>query len=211
MPCPLIQVFTKSPVVGTVKTRLTPPLSPEEARQLHVELIRNTISVSQESKTIIQLWTTPPTDHPILTQYEPEIEVFQQFNGNLGDRMLDALTQGLHGHDKVILLGTDCPGITSERIHSAFRALENHDCVINPVEDGGFSMIGVRQISPKIFSNIFWSSESVMKQMRVNLSELQWSWLELPTLYDVDTPADYARLTNEDERFIVTKKKLRHS
>jgi len=206
MPCSLIQVFTKSPVVGTVKTRLTPPLSPEEACQLHVELIRNTICVGQESETKIQLWTTPPTDHPILKQYESEIEIFQQCDGSLGDRMLDALTQGLHTYDKVILLGTDCPGITSESIHSAFRALENYDCVINPVEDGGFSMIGVRQISPKIFSSIFWSSESVMKQMRINFCTLQWSWLELPTLYDVDTPADYARLINENERFIVTKK-----
>jgi glycosyltransferase A (GT-A) superfamily protein (DUF2064 family) len=68
------------------------------------------------------------------------------------------------------------------------------DAVLAPAEDGGYALIALRRVSPRLFADIDWGGPRVMAQTRERLAALGWRWRELPTLWDVDRPEDVARL-----------------
>ena len=72
----------------------------------------------------------------------------------------------------------------------------SNDAVFIPAEDGGYVLVGLRRPQPRLFAGVEWGSERVMVQTRQRLSELALSWVELPPLWDVDRPADLARLAS---------------
>lgn len=91
----------------------------------------------------------------------------------------------------MVLIGSDCLGYSSEYIRQAFDHLRHHPVVLGPSTDGGYVLIGVRRWHPALFRYIAWGSESVLVQTRERLSELQWPWVELAPLTDVDTAEDW--------------------
>ena len=98
----------------------------------------------------------------------------------------------------LLLIGTDCPVLTSGYLHAAANTLQQGaDVVFGPVEDGGYMLIGLREPSAAahlgLFECIDWSTERVMTQSRARLRAVQASWHELPLLWDVDEPADWLR------------------
>jgi uncharacterized protein len=68
--------------------------------------------------------------------------------------------------------------------------------VFAPCEDGGYALIGLTRVAAKLFDGVAWSTGNVMAQTRARLQQLGWTWRELETLWDVDRPADYARLVD---------------
>jgi len=66
--------------------------------------------------------------------------------------------------------------------------------VLAPAEDGGYPLIGLRRVSPRLFDGIAWGSPQVLAQTRRRLKALRWRWRELRILWDVDRPEDVARL-----------------
>lgn len=104
--------------------------------------------------------------------------------------MYRAILGGLARHDRVILVGSDCPWIDRAYLQSALAALETAPLVLGPALDGGYVLIGARQIRPELFSRISWGTEVVLAQTRMRLEELGWRWRELPALRDVDRPED---------------------
>ena len=94
-----------------------------------------------------------------------------------------------------MLIGTDCPALTPRDLRLAAHHLEaGADAVFSPTEDGGYALIGARRCDLRLFEGIAWSSATVMEETRARLRDLGWRWEELPTLWDVDRPADYERL-----------------
>jgi glycosyltransferase A (GT-A) superfamily protein (DUF2064 family) len=109
--------------------------------------------------------------------------------------MAHAFKTTLESSHRAIMIGTDCPYLSSVHLHGALDALSNdHDAVITPAEDGGYVLIGLRRFSPMIFSNIAWGTHSVYQASCVRLQQLGWTWLEHGQLSDIDTPADLDRL-----------------
>jgi glycosyltransferase A (GT-A) superfamily protein (DUF2064 family) len=92
-----------------------------------------------------------------------------------------------------IIIGTDAPDLDVEYLARAAAALQSGDAVIGPAEDGGYVLIGVARELP-IFSDMPWSTPVVAERTRERLRSAAASWVELPTSWDVDTAADYARL-----------------
>jgi glycosyltransferase A (GT-A) superfamily protein (DUF2064 family) len=95
----------------------------------------------------------------------------------------------------VILIGCDCPALKPRHLREAAAALaRGADAVFGPVEDGGYALVGLTRVAESLFRDIEWGSATVMHATRTRLSALGWRAHELETLWDVDRPADYARL-----------------
>jgi glycosyltransferase A (GT-A) superfamily protein (DUF2064 family) len=94
----------------------------------------------------------------------------------------------------VLVIGSDCPAMTVDHLRNAADALRAADVVIVPAEDGGYALIGMRRPHPELFADMAWSTPAVMEETRARLRRLRLIWRQLATLWDVDTPADLARL-----------------
>ncbi len=104
---------------------------------------------------------------------------------------VDALPRLARG-DVPMLIGTDCPAIDANYLASASSALDTHDAVFGPVEDGGYALVGVAR-DVDAYAGIAWSTPSVMAGTRAALRRSGARWMELPTLWDVDNAEDLAR------------------
>ena len=127
--------------------------------------------------------------------FHPQIPVLMQKGSDLGERLFHAFDRELKNHPKVIVIGTDSPTFPEEQIEKAFQCLENHDAVIGPSEDGGYYLIGLRTLIPEIFVNIEWGSTTVLESTVSKIGGHSYQLLE--PFFDVDTPADVARLREE--------------
>ena len=92
-------------------------------------------------------------------------------------------------------MGADCPALDARDLRRAARWLAGGaDAVFAPAEDGGYALVALRRVSPRLFAGIEWGGPRVMAQTRERLLALGWRWRELRTVWDVDRPEDYRRL-----------------
>ena len=194
--CRLI-VFAKAPVPGQVKTRLAPALDGEMAALLHTALVERALDTAQRSGIgEIELCCAPDTTHSFFETCADDFDVMltEQGEGNLGDRMLRALQHALTECEAAIVIGSDCPALTARHLKEAAAALEAHDAVLTPAEDGGYVLIGATRTDARMFDDVEWSSGKVLEQQRRNFTARGFHWHEMATLWDVDRPEDLARL-----------------
>jgi rSAM/selenodomain-associated transferase 1 len=197
-------VFAKAPRPGAVKTRLIPHLGASGAAELHARLIEHTLATARTLADVeFELHGSATDDEGLRACARKHgIALIAQAEGDLGARMHAAFTRALVTDrcSAVVLIGSDCPAITARFLHDAFERLRDGcDAVLGPAEDGGYVLVGLTQPAPALFAGIEWSTAAVMEQTRDRLRQLQWRWHELPTLWDVDRPADYERLAREPE------------
>jgi len=196
-------IFTKSPVLGEVKTRLQPDYSREQSLTVHKNLLLNTLTKTKEVKGVdIELCCTPDRTTMFFLDCENNfpISLSNQYGADLGERMAFAFSVALQTYENVVVIGTDCPDISEAYISKAFMSLEENNAVIGPAVDGGYVLLGLRKFSPEIFQNISWGSGTVFVQTENALSELSWPYAELDIMHDVDRPEDlqrYPELLNE--------------
>jgi rSAM/selenodomain-associated transferase 1 len=174
-----IIVFAREPRAGRVKTRLIPLLGEAGAARLHARLLARTLDTAHAARpAAVQLqWAR------------------RQRGADLGARMLHALREGLRRAARVILIGADCPALRARDLRRCARWLAGGaDAVFAPAEDGGYALIALRRVSPRLFDGIAWGGAQVMAQTRARLAALGWRWRELPAVWDVDRPEDVRRL-----------------
>jgi hypothetical protein len=106
--------------------------------------------------------------------------------------MRRALRASLVRGRRALLIGTDVPGYDVPYLARAAAALERHDAVVGPAEDGGYVLIGLAR-DVDVFSGVPWSTPEVMAATRTRLAAAGASHVELPPLWDVDTHDDYVR------------------
>lgn len=124
----------------------------------------------------------------------------KQTSGDLGERMRQAIARAIaDGAARVLVAGTDVPGIRADTIRRAFSVLADHDVVLGPAGDGGYYLIGMNRCHPELFAGIDWGSERVAAQTRATIRRLGLTVAELPVLDDVDRPEDLARLRNDPQ------------
>lgn len=192
-------VFAKAPLPGYAKTRLIPALGEVAAAELAAKMLRRTVCAALDAGVgSVELCVAPSADLEIWQQLDlPNVSISEQGNGDLGQRMARAMARGLSDYSGVLLMGTDCPDLTAAKITEAATMLQNHDCCMVPVEDGGYSLIGLTHFDPHIFNGVSWSSEFVAEQTRQRLADLTLSLAELACLRDIDNPGDLANLPPE--------------
>ncbi|HEY0335846.1 MAG TPA: TIGR04282 family arsenosugar biosynthesis glycosyltransferase [Burkholderiales bacterium] len=191
-------VFAKAPMPGAVKTRLIPVLGPEGAAALHGRLVERTVATaSVAARDTVELHVAPEDDFLRCCAARYNAALVPQCGLDLGDRMHHAFERALlRGRcSAVVLIGSDCPALTALHIRCAFEALhDGYDAVLGPAEDGGYVLLGLTRTDRRMFEGIAWGTSEVLDQTRARLRGLGWRWRELETLWDVDTPADWARL-----------------
>ena len=194
-----VAILAKAPVAGLAKTRLIPLLGAAGAARAQRRFALNTLRVaSQAALGPVTMWCAPNARHRFFRALRSVTGTVcvNQPQGDIGARMLHAFQQhfadSAKGH--LLLAGTDCPLLAPGHLQQAAQALKQHDVVLIPAEDGGYVLIGMRVLVPQVFEGIAWSTSQVMAQTREQLRRAGVSWLELPTLWDVDEPADWQRL-----------------
>ena len=199
----VLQVFAKAPIAGKVKTRLCPPLSDRQAAALHRKLLWHTLeTVSRAALGPIELWCMPDIHDPFFNQCRThfQLELKTQVSGDLGVKMRAALDEGLTHSGRAILIGTDCPSITPTYLCTAATALEaDNDVVLGPAQDGGYGLVGAKGGVPDIFVDIPWGTALVMNATLGRLSAYSARFCELQPIWDVDRPADLARLEEDPQ------------
>ena len=152
-------VFARRPEAGRVKTRLSPPLSPEQAAGLYAAMLDDVLEVSAEAARIhdLEMWlaVTPAGAVAEMSRRCPAgFQVFPQQGRDLSERMSRALEAAVaRGAPRILLRGSDSPSLEATRIGEALRGLVDHDVVASPDRDGGYALIGLRGAAPGIFDH----------------------------------------------------------
>lgn len=192
-----IVIFAKAPVPGQAKTRLIPALGADGAARLAQQMLLDTWSTA--SSVLVasaELCVTPEPSHADWSGRLPRraVEVTDQGGGDLGERLARAAARVIGEHERVLLIGTDCPHLTERRLRDACWELEGHDAVIHPTFDGGYALLGLRRFDPSIFAGIAWSTASVARETIGRIKALGWSLHLGETLRDIDEPEDLAAI-----------------
>ena len=190
-----IAVMAKAPQAGYAKTRLIPELGAGGAARLHRQLTSRTLATAVAAGLgPVTLWCAPDAGHGFFRalQRRYRIDLRPQPEVDLGQRMAHIFDWA--GKRPLLLIGTDCPALTTAHLQQAAHALRSgHDAVFITTEDGGYFLVGLTQPCLGIFQDIDWSTPRVMAQTRDRMSALRLSWHEVAMLWDVDHPQDLAR------------------
>lgn len=192
-----ILMMAKEPAPGQAKTRLIPALGEEGAAALANRLLNHALQQALSANIgPVELCITPNPNNPFwqTLDHAGECEFSAQVEGDLGNRMATAARRGLSRGTPVLIIGTDCPDLSAQRLRTMAESLHTHDCCLCPVMDGGYALIGLRRFDASLFSSIPWSTEQVADITRARIESLEWSCYESECLSDVDEPQDLDRL-----------------
>lgn len=193
-----VAVLAKAPVAGLAKTRLIPLLGAAGAARAQRGFALRTLATARAACTgAVTLWCAPNATHRFFgaLQLRHGVKCLAQPLGHLGERMQAAVDAHFvqSRQTPVLIVGTDCPALTPAHLQQAADALQQHDAVLIPAEDGGYVLVGMRRPVPEVFVGVDWSTSQVLAQTRERLRKAGATWHELPTLWDVDEPADWKR------------------
>lgn len=193
-----LAVFVKAPVAGRVKTRLAAEIGARAAADLYRALARSTVAACVAASHDTAVWFTPTQARPSIRDWLGDLAIAEyraQPAGNLGVRLIAAFQHHFRaGARRVVLIGSDCPGIDAPLVSRAFTSLEEQEIVLGPAQDGGYYLIGLQRPEPRLFRGIAWSTDAVLTQTLARAGRLGLRWSVLPVLRDVDTTADAAAM-----------------
>lgn len=190
---PRIVIFAKAPVAGLAKTRLIPALGAQGAARLAAALLSHAVAQALASGVgPVELCVTPAPPDPLWSGLAPQATLnwSDQGDGDLGARMARAAQRALSAGEPVLLMGTDCPELTAGRIREAAASLIAADATLVPAFDGGYVLLGLNRFDTCLFAGIAWSTATVAQETQRRVEQLGWSLRTLPTLHDIDEPAD---------------------
>jgi uncharacterized protein len=198
-------IFAKAPIPGQVKTRLCPPLTPDEAATLHGSFVLDTLERTKLAATTLKLpfdrylACAPAATHVFFKIMEERhgVKVTDQVGDDLGARMNQAFeTMFARSYRQVLIIGTDVPTVPLNHFKQALAKLEQSDLVLGPAQDGGYYLIGLTRPAPELFIDIPWSTDQVLgltqdKAARVGLkTALLEPWRDVDTLADLQALID---------------------
>jgi hypothetical protein len=214
-----LAVMTKAPQPGRVKTRLVPPLTPEEAAELNKCFLRDTAaaissacrqhpvsdahaSPSQAASAARGLAVyTPVGAESVYNDILPvDFSLLPQRGDRFGERLYFAVEDLFKcGFEAVCLIDSDSPTVPAENFAEAVEMLSTHQdrVVLGPSDDGGYYLIGVKKPRKDLFQQIDWSTGRVLDQTIQRATEVGLEIQLLPTGYDVDDGTSLQRLCND--------------
>jgi uncharacterized protein len=189
----LLLQFSRAPQPGQVKTRMQPHLSAQQACDLHCDLTRWTCRQLLDSELgDVELAVAGDRRNALFSECTVlgANRILRQRGDDLGQRMYNAMRCALARYARVILVGSDCPGIDAAYLRQAVDALHDVPLVLGPAQDGGYVLIGARAVEAEMFQGIDWGSAEVFQQTVAALSRLGVRWAQLPFKDDIDRPED---------------------
>ena len=188
-------IFTRYPEPGQVKTRLIPALGEEGAASLQKKMTEHSVawaaSLSERMPNFLEI-RYEGKDQNLMAEWLGSGYSYEtQGDGDLGERMARAFEENFQKKIKqIVLVGTDCPQMSAFHVKSAFDALKTHDLVLGPTEDGGYCLIGLKQMVPELFVSLAWGTETVFQSTLEKAKNAGLSVKCLVPMRDVDIPED---------------------
>jgi uncharacterized protein len=200
-----LTVMAKAPRPGTVKTRLSPPLSTDEAAGLGLCFLRDTLeslaTVARQRSAAGLVSYTPVGDEALFEGILPhEFSLVAQRSDGFGERLLGAAQDILAcGYASVCLIDSDSPTVPPAAYEQAVDELarEGDRIVLGPSADGGYYLIGMKRAHAALFQGISWSTETVYAQTCERARAAGIELVEVPLWYDVDDRATLNILRTE--------------
>ena len=184
----LLIIFTRNPVLGKVKTRLAKTVGDKTALDIYTFLLKKTKEITLDSpcdKVVYYSEKIIKNDIWNCNSFRKEVQSGEDLGAKMKNSFYDAFE---NNYRKVVLIGSDIYDLESYHINEAFKKLDTNDVVIGPALDGGYYLIGLKKIHPKIFDNKKWGSSTVRKDTLKNLEKVDVHLL--PILNDVDVIED---------------------
>jgi rSAM/selenodomain-associated transferase 1 len=192
-------VFAKTPKPGKVKTRLLAAVSGEVAAALHEACIADTLRLARKMRRCDAFLFAAGGASYFRKLVKKRgsgarVRVLPQRGADLGARMEHAFRKSYAmGYSEVVVIGTDTPWMGVARLQRAFAELRTNDVVIGPAEDGGYYLLGTRQMVTEIFTGIPWSTERVLELTLKKIAALKLRKRLLRRDFDLDRPEDLKR------------------
>ena len=199
-----VAIVCKTPAPGQSKTRLSPPLRPEECAEISACFIRDiaqTIArlAGDGGVTGHAVYTPRGSEAALRTLLPKGFELTLQAEGDLGVRVLQATIDLLHaGHEGCVLVNSDSPTLPLSILRAAVNAVQRENCVaLSPAFDGGYTLIGLAKPHARLFADIPWSSDAVYRLTVERARDLGLPVVNVPGWYDVDDEASLRMLEDE--------------
>jgi hypothetical protein len=178
---------------GASKTRLSPPLHPDECAAISACFIRDlsgTIAAvaADGDVTGCALYTPRGSEAALLRLLPEGFTLIPQVEGDFGVRLLngtiDIMAAGFAG---AILINSDSPTLPDKILRQAADAVRSGDnVVLSPAADGGYTLIGLSKPHARLFADIPWSTSEVYRLTLERAREIALPVVEVPGWYDVD-------------------------
>ncbi len=191
----VVGLFAKQPVPGQVKTRLTPPLTAEQACQLYDTVLRETVARLRTAGLPLVICYAGNPDW--FGDTFPDLPLLAQSGENLGARMRHAVEAFFAaGAGPVLLAGSDSPDLPIPLLRQALERLQDQDVALIPSHDGGYALVGMRRPTTALFDGIPWSTDQVLAATRQRCRKLGLTLYETAAWHDLDELADLRRLVD---------------
>ena len=158
----------RSPEPGRVKTRLVPPLTPEQAAALYERFIRDTFGgLAALDGVDLFAAIAPESDPALLRGVVPGgVAVFSQSGDGLGERISSVFHELFaRGYARVVVIGSDSPDMPCSRVTEALALLGDGSAqlVLGPADDGGYFLVALSEPLSAPFAGIPWSTGAVLE------------------------------------------------
>jgi len=199
-------IFAKAPIPGEVKTRLCPPLTPDEAATLHGSFVldmleRTKLAVAKSQLPFHRYLACAPSSELVFFKIMEErqgVRLLDQGGDDLGQRMHQTFVDLFaKGYKQIIIVGTDVPTLPLSVYQEALTLLGKSDVVLGPALDGGYYLIGLKQPAEHLFIGVPWSTDQVLAVTQQNAKTLGLSVGLTTPWRDIDTIADLHSLIAE--------------
>lgn len=198
-----VAILCKTPEPGRSKTRLSPPLHPEECAGISACFIRDlatTIGRLAEDGDVTgyAVYTPVGSEAALRTLVPPSFEILPQRGDGFGERLLHGTADLLARHRGAILVNSDSPTLPLAILRAAVDAVSAGDqVVLSPAHDGGYTLIGLSRLHGRLFDDIPWSTADVHRLTVERAAALGLPVVDVPGWYDVDDAASLRLLEDE--------------
>src|SRR5262245_9733862 len=189
-----VAIVCKTPITGLCKTRLSPPLRPEECAAISACFIRDLAAtidaLARADRDVVgyAVYTPIGSEARLQAMLPDGFRLMPQSDGDLGERLLNATVDLLNaGHDGAILINSDSPTLPLSILRDAVDAVRQGDAaVLSPALDGGYTLIGLSNPHARLFADIPWSTPQVYPLTLERAREIDLPVIAVPQWYDID-------------------------
>jgi uncharacterized protein len=184
----LILIFTRNPEIGKCKKRLAATVGDVNALAIYKILLQHTVNITERLDCHKAVYYDSKIEKNDIWQ-DDNYQKFKQIGSNLGLRMMYAFRNSFRaGYEKVVIIGSDLIDLEPQQINQTFSALDTHDVVIGPAVDGGYYLLGMKEMQTPIFYDKDWGTSTVRADTLSDLYSQKVAMLE--TLNDIDVYDD---------------------
>lgn len=195
-------IFIKNPELGKVKTRLALDIGKEQALLVYQQLLHHTLGVTINCPANKLLFYSSFIDENDMWPDSSYQKLLQLPANDLGERMLQAFEVAFaQGYQKVVIIGSDCPELSTSLLHDAFEVLNTNDFVVGPSKDGGYYLLGMKKLEKRLFMDKEWSTNGVIQSTLEDINLLNMTYGQLPMLNDIDNYEDLMEFEHLSPKF----------